>query len=120
MTREPRVVLAVLAHLLVIAAAIRMIAASQMPQPVRIAAAVLVAALLLPGLWTLLAARIERFARLALLLVVIIGVGLVEVFATRGGLGASILLGAAMLEFAVLFAMTRRGIRRGRTEPKRR
>jgi hypothetical protein len=119
MTREPRVVLAVLAHLLVIAAAIRMIAGSALPQTARIAAALAVAALLLPGLRTLLAGRIERFARLALLLVLIIGVGLVEVFATRGGLAASILLGAAMLEFAVLFAMTRPGSRPGRTEPKR-
>lgn len=117
--RDPRIVIAACAHALVTAAAILAVVTSTLGLAARVALSVLIAAVLLPGLRTLLAGRSERFARLALLLVLVIGAALVEVFASRGGLQASILLGAAMLEFALLFSMTRPGRRRERNAPER-
>jgi len=117
---DPRILAALLAHALVIAAAIKMVVGSGLPSGLRLVVAVLVAAALAPGLRTLASGRSERFARLALLLVLIIGAGLVEVLASGGGPAASVLLGAAMLEFALLFTMTRPGAAPGPNEPDRR
>ncbi len=78
--------------------------------------AVVVAAALLPGIATLATSRRERFARVALVLVVVIGAAIVEVVASAAELRASVLLGAAMLEFAVLFSLDRRDPARERSE----
>ena len=112
MSRDPRIVIALVCHAMVMLSALAMITESAAPVPVRIALAALSCAVLLPGLWTLLAARSARYPWLALLLVIVIGAGLVEVFASGGALGATVFLGAAMLEFAVLVSMSRQRTQR--------
>ena len=119
MSRDPRVAIAAAAHAAVMVAAITIVAAAHWPWPVKIVFMALIVAVLFPGLRSLLTGRSEHFARIGLLLVLVIGVGLVEVLASGGGLHASFLLGAAMLEFAVLFSLTRPGRRQGPRAPKR-
>jgi hypothetical protein len=108
MITEPRIVLAVGAHALVTGSAVWLIGTSELALSIRIVAAVMAAAVLLPWLQTLATGQLERLTWLALLLVLIIGIGIVEVLATGAQWGASSLLGAAMLEFALLISLSRR------------
>jgi len=104
---EPRVLLAVCLHALVTGSALWLIATAELPLPIRIVAGFVTAAILLPWLQTLAAGRLHRLTLLALLLVVVIGAGIVEVLASAAHWPAVLLLGAAMLEFAVLISLTR-------------
>ena len=105
--RDPRIALTIIAHLTMAGALIWMIGIADWPLSIRIVGAAVAAAIVLPWLQTLTARRFERLPWLALLLVLIIGLGIVEVLATGAQLPASILLGAAMLEFALLFTLLR-------------
>jgi drug/metabolite transporter (DMT)-like permease len=106
--------LALCAHIVMTITAIWIVADAMLPIAIRGTLAVVMAAFLLPGISTLAMNRRERFAGLALLLVIVIGAAIVEVAATGGEPRANLLLGAAMLEFAVLFILGRR-----HREPKR-
>ena len=108
MKTDPRLKLAIAAHVLMTFAALYMVVVAPWPVLPRFILGLVLAGLSVPGLRILLAAQAERFAGLGLALVLIIGAGLVEVMASGAALHASVLLGAAMLEFAVLFSLTRR------------
>jgi len=104
------------AHVLVSGSALWLIGTSPLPLSVRIVGGAVVAAVLLPWLQTIAARRLDRFAWLGLLLVLVIGIGIVEVLATEAQLAATLLLGAAMFEFALLLIVTR-GVTRKRPQP---
>lgn len=92
---------------MVTGAALWMIGYSTLPVSIRLVGGVLAAAVLLPWLQPIAAQRLERITWLALLLVLVIGIGIVEVLASGAQLVTAILLGAAMLEFAVLLTLAR-------------
>jgi hypothetical protein len=102
-----RLALTIITHLTMSGALLWMIGVTDWPLAVRIVIAAVAAAVVLPWLQMLAARRFERLPWLALLLVLIIGLGIVEVLATGAIPPASILLGAAMLEFALLFILKR-------------
>ncbi|MGD2167386.1 MAG: hypothetical protein PVF63_04715 [Gammaproteobacteria bacterium] len=120
MTRDPRIGIAACAHALVTGSLVWLIATARLPLWARIVLLAVVAAALLPGLRALATNRIERVTRLALLLVLVIGVGIVEVLATGARWHASLLLGSAMLEFAVLLSLARGRAAQAAREPARR
>lgn len=103
-----RIVAMICAHAIVTGATLWHISALQSSLSVRLVTGALVAAILLPWLQTLAAGRAERYVWLALLLVFVVGVGIVEVLAGGAQPAPVILLGAAMLEFALLISLTRR------------
>ena len=109
MQTDIRFVLLLCAHGLLSVAALWIIATSNISVGIRIVAAVVTAAVLLPWLPKLAARELTRASWLALLLVLVIGAGIVEVLATGAQWPAIILLGSAMLEFALLTIL---GLRR--------
>jgi hypothetical protein len=102
-----RIALIVCTHLVMTGSLIWLIGTAGLQLSIRIVAAALAAAVLLPWLQALAARRLDRISWLALLLVFIIGIGIVEVLATGAHWRANILLGSAMLEFAVLVSLSR-------------
>jgi hypothetical protein len=104
-----RIALLVSAHCVLCGAAVWLIAASSAPLWLRIPGGLFAAAVLLPWLPSLAALPLARAPWLALLLVLVIGAGIVEVFATGAAWPASILFGSAMLEFALLISLVRAG-----------
>ena len=104
---DPRIALTVVTHLVMAGSLIWMIGSADLPLSVRIVAAATAAAIVLPWLQMFTSRRFERLPWLALLLVLIIGLGIVEVLATGAQWPANILLGTAMLEFALLISLSR-------------
>jgi len=104
---NPRIAVILTAHAIVAGAALWLIGTSTLPLSMRLVGGVVAAAVLLPWLQSLAAQRLERITLLSLLLVLVIGIGVVEVLASGAQLATTILLGAAMLEFAVLLTLAR-------------
>lgn len=113
---DPRIALALCAHVVTAIMAIWLIAEAMLPIAFRLTFAVIVAAALLPGIDTLAMQRRQRFAALGLVLVAVIGAGVVEVVASGGEMRARIMLGAAMLEFALLLILRRGHAAQARSE----
>jgi len=115
--KDPFLVLALGAHVVVTLSALWMVAAAALSISTRSVLGAVLAGFLLPGLATLAADRRARFVAVALVLVVVIGTAIVELVVSGVAMPAVALLGAAMLEFAALLSLSRRPPRREPSEP---
>jgi len=115
--KDPVLILALGAHIVVTLMALWMIAYAQLTLSTRGILGGVLAAILLPGLVTLAGNRRARFAAVALVLVIVIGAAIVELVAGGVATPAVVLLGAAMLEFAALVSLSRHPPQREPSEP---
>jgi uncharacterized membrane protein YhaH (DUF805 family) len=114
--RDPFLVLALSAHIVVTLMALSMIIVAALPSATKIVLGAVLAAILLPGIATLARKRHARLPAVALVLVAVIGAAIVEIVVSGVEIRTAILLGAAMLEFASLITVSRHRAARGPSE----